>query len=161
MRVCHLLNIFKKLAIGLLLGLIVSGCEPTMDGSVPVPNPPKAKQRFSVEQACVDSIATMRRDHGWSLQHARNNTMYRGVRALQDYSLKTCINCHVKADEAGNYPSIKDGTEHFCRSCHVYAAVSVDCFQCHANHPMDSSTKIANNINSLSFNNLSTQTVSQ
>ncbi len=158
MRACHLLNNLKKLAIVLLLGLFVSGCEPT--GSVPMPDPPKAKERFSPEQACVDSIGAMRRDHGRFLEHSRNDTMHRGIRTLQ-YSLKTCISCHVKADEAGNYPNVKNGTEHFCRSCHVYAAVSIDCFQCHASQPIDSSVKIANNINSLSFNELSTQTVSQ
>ena len=25
--------------------------------------------------------------------------------------------------------------QHFCRTCHIYAAVSVDCFECHASRP--------------------------
>jgi hypothetical protein len=25
--------------------------------------------------------------------------------------------------------------QHFCRSCHDYAAVKVDCFECHASRP--------------------------
>jgi len=158
MKVLHFLNILKKLSLGLLLGLFVSGCELATSESVSVPNPPKAKESFSAEQQCVDSIEVMRRDHGWFLQHSRDDSMYRGIRTIR-YSLRTCINCHVKADEAGNYPNIKEGTDHFCRSCHVYAAVSIDCFQCHANKPAESFTETT--INSLKFNELAIQTASQ
>ena len=148
MRVCHLLKILGKLSLGLLLSFVVNAGEPTMNGSVPIPNPPKAKERFSTEQACVKSIDIMRRNHGKFLKHSRDDTMRRGVRTIP-HSLKGCINCHVTADANGNYPSIKEGVTHFCRSCHTYAAVTIDCFQCHASQPIEPSHSQVNTIKPL------------
>ncbi len=134
MKVRHLLSILGKLSFGLLLSLTVSAA-PTNSGSVPIPNPPKAKERFSAEQACVEPISIMRRSHGLFLKHHRNETMHRGVRQ-QQHSLVACINCHVTPSVDNNYPSIHQGSEHFCRSCHTYVAISIDCFQCHASQPI-------------------------
>ena len=79
----------------------------------------------------------MRRQHGLLLKHYRHDTIRRGMRA-QHYSLVACIDCHVTADESGNYPTVHHGSEHFCRSCHTYAAVNIDCFQCHTSQPEES-----------------------
>jgi hypothetical protein len=57
--------------------------------------------------------------------------MHQGIRTPQ-FALEECINCHVPENtevRAGN-------PEHFCSSCHTYAAVKVDCFQCHADRPV-------------------------
>jgi len=128
------LSTLGKLGLGLLLSLAVSAEDMTTSGTVPIPNPPKAKENFSAEQPCVAPKEIIRRNHGQFLKHQREETMRRGVRTTQ-HSLVACINCHVTQDAAGNYPSIKEGSEHFCRSCHSYAAVSIDCFQCHASQP--------------------------
>jgi acyl carrier protein phosphodiesterase len=128
------LSTLGKLGLGLLLSLAVSAEDLTTNGIVPIPNPPKAKEKFSAEQDCVAPIEIIRRNHGHFLKHQRDDTMHHGVRTKQ-HSLVACINCHVTQDETGNYPSIKEGSEHFCRSCHSYAAVSIDCFQCHASQP--------------------------
>ena len=37
-------------------------------------------------------------------------------------------------DAEGMAVSVKD-ERHFCRTCHDFAAVTVDCFQCHASKP--------------------------
>lgn len=122
------------LGIGLLLSLTLSADEVSQEGRVPVPNPPKAKEPFSAEQPCVEPIPVMRRNHGHFLKHDRDETMHHGVRPAT-HSLEACINCHVTPDAEGNYPNIKEGSQHFCRSCHTYAAVIIDCFQCHASQP--------------------------
>jgi hypothetical protein len=116
----------SQIGFGLLLSVAVNAIE--------TPNPPKANKQFSTEQSCVEPIEIIRRYHGNFLKHHRNDTMHRGVRATQ-HSLIECINCHVTADDDGNYPNIKEGSEHFCRSCHNYAAVKIDCFECHASKP--------------------------
>jgi hypothetical protein len=115
----------SQIGFGLLFSLVVNATEQ--------PTIPKAKKQFSAEQACVEPIDIIRRNHGDFLKHHRDDTMHRGVRTTQ-HSLIQCINCHVTTDENGNYPSIKD-EKHFCRSCHDYAAVTIDCFQCHASKP--------------------------
>jgi len=83
--------------------------------------------------SCVEDTDFMRRNHMSLLKHQRDDTMLKGIRAGQ-YSLKECISCHVV-----NGPDAKPVTVssplHFCRSCHDYAAVSIDCFQCHASRP--------------------------
>jgi len=83
--------------------------------------------------SCVKDTDFMRRNHMTLLKHQRDETMKEGIRG-KPYSLKECISCHVV-----NGPDAKPVTvsspEHFCRSCHDYAAVSIDCFQCHASRP--------------------------
>jgi len=75
--------------------------------------------------ACVAPTAEMRRDHMKFLLHQRDRTMHAGLREPR-FSLKNCVNCHASR-ETGSVLG-KDG---FCASCHAYAAVSIDCFECH------------------------------
>jgi hypothetical protein len=75
----------------------------------------------------------MRRDHMRFLLHHRDDTVHQGIRTKQ-YSLNECIVCHVQPDASGRFAS-SDSPEHFCNSCHSWAAVSIDCFQCHAAQP--------------------------
>lgn len=132
MKVRFKFSILGNIGLGLLLSLAVSAAEPS--SSVTIPEPPKAKQNFSDTQQCVAPIDDIRRNHGDYLKHHRDQTMHQGIRTTQ-HSLVACINCHVTADSKGNYPNIKEGSKHFCSSCHNYAAVSIDCFQCHATKP--------------------------
>jgi len=83
--------------------------------------------------SCVEETDFMRRNHMSLLKHQRDETMLKGIRAGQ-YSLKECISCHV-VNGADAQPVTVSSPKHFCRSCHDYAAVSIDCFQCHASRP--------------------------
>ena len=82
---------------------------------------------------CVEPEEVMRRDHMNFILHQRDETMHKGIRTSK-YSLAECIDCHVQPDENGNIASV-DTTEHFCSTCHEYAGVTIDCFECHADKP--------------------------
>jgi predicted CXXCH cytochrome family protein len=75
----------------------------------------------------------MRRYHMTVLNHQRDKTVHDGVRA-GPFDLKGCIACHAVPGADGKAVTVSD-PKHFCRGCHDYAAVSVDCFQCHASRP--------------------------
>lgn len=95
------------------------------DGGVPMPHPAKA---FKGEK-CVEPNDDMRRNHMNYLKHQRDETLREGVRG-QKYSLNQCIDCHaVKSPDVagGKVRTLKP----FCKECHSYAAVSIDCFACH------------------------------
>jgi hypothetical protein len=104
------------------------------EGGALLPTVPEAKARFSDTQGCVEPTEDMRKNHMDYILHQRDETMHEGIRTKR-HSLTECINCHVVAGPDGEYPDIKS-KEHFCNSCHSYAAVRVDCFQCHASHPV-------------------------
>ena len=76
-------------------------------------------------EACVAPTGEMRRDHMKMLLHQRDRTMRLGIRETR-FSLKKCVDCH--ASRVTGSVLGKDG---FCSSCHEYAAVSMDCFECH------------------------------
>ena len=84
---------------------------------------------------CVEEEEVMRRDHMNFILHQRDETMHNGIRTSK-YSFAECIDCHVQPDENGNIASFKS-EEHFCTTCHEYAAVSIDCFDCHADRPQN------------------------
>ncbi len=102
-------------------------------GDVPMPDVPQAKARFSDAQGCVEPTEVMRKQHMEFILHQRDKTMREGIRTRQ-HALEECINCHVQPGADGKIARI-DSKEHFCSSCHSYAAVSIDCFQCHADRP--------------------------
>jgi len=110
------------LGFAMLMGGLAS---PANAGEVPRPNPAKA---FKGTQ-CVEPVDVMRREHMNFLTHQRDETLREGVRG-QKYSLNECIDCHAVTS-----PDVMDGKvrtlKPFCAECHSYAAVSIDCFQCH------------------------------
>jgi predicted CXXCH cytochrome family protein len=106
----------------------VSGVTEPGAGGVPLPIIPKGQG-----EACVADTAFMRRNHMSMLRHQRDETMRQGIRG-NAYSLEACIACHTVAGPDAQPLSVDD-PEHFCRACHDYAAVSIDCFQCHASRP--------------------------
>lgn len=90
---------------------------------------------FSDTQECVQPEEEMRRNHMKYILHQRDQTMHQGIRT-RTYSLEECINCHASKDEAtGEWIRVED-KRHFCATCHTYAAVHIDCFQCHADVPV-------------------------
>ena len=95
---------------------------------VPLPKIPPAKG-----EKCVEPTDVMRRDHMKFLLHQRDETLRRGIRTKK-YSLKECLSCHVTAEPGQPLPTA-DSPDHFCSSCHRYAAVRIDCFGCHRDRP--------------------------
>jgi len=79
---------------------------------------------------CVADPAFMRRNHPELLKHQRDETLRGGVRAAK-YSLNACIECHASQTTR----SVAATQTNFCLSCHIYTAVKIDCFECHASKP--------------------------
>ncbi len=76
---------------------------------------------------CVAPADEMRRNHMKLLIHQRGETVRLGIRDSRT-SLNGCIECH--ASRASH--SVAARQEDFCVSCHSYAAVKIDCFECHS-----------------------------
>ncbi len=95
---------------------------------VPRPDIPRGQGEH-----CVEDTDFMRRNHMTLLMRQRDETVLKGVRSKQ-HSLKECISCHVVHGSDAK-PVTASSPKHFCRSCHDYAAVKIDCFQCHASRP--------------------------
>lgn len=79
---------------------------------------------------CVMPTDDMRRNHMKYLKHHRDETVHQGIRTTQ-FSLKGCVECH--ASPKNN--SVVGTDDNFCQGCHSYAAVKLDCFECHATKP--------------------------
>jgi len=81
-------------------------------------------------------------NHMAMLKHDRDLTMREGIRNVLpgeepiQASLGECFDCHAAEDETGTPVSYED-ERHFCRVCHDYAAVQVDCFMCHRSTPTE------------------------
>ena len=84
-------------------------------------------EKATAGTTCVADPATMRRTHMDLLKHQRNDTVRGGVRTGAA-SLKACINCHASQQTH----SVVQAETNFCVSCHSYAAVQIDCFECHS-----------------------------
>lgn len=93
-----------------------------------LPALPKAKG-----EACIASAEVMRRDHPDMLKHQRDETLRLGIRGAKA-SLKECVACHATQAADGHAVPVNDPGQ-FCQSCHAYAAVKPDCFECHATTP--------------------------
>jgi len=83
--------------------------------------------------ACVRDTDFMRTNHMELLTHQRDETVHKGERPERE-NLKECIACHAVPGADGHPVSAKS-PKHFCRTCHDYAAVRVDCFECHSSTP--------------------------
>ena len=80
-------------------------------------------------ERCVEDTAFMRRNHMELLLHQRDRTVRDGIRTKK-HSLANCVTCH-----ASRKTGRVTGTDGFCASCHSYAGVALDCFECHADKP--------------------------
>ncbi len=94
----------------------------------PVPDPVAVRG-----DQCVAPVEVMRREHMDMLMHQRDETVERGVRGAA-VNLVGCVSCHADRDDHGNYLRV-DAPGQFCATCHAYAAVEMDCFECHAAKP--------------------------
>jgi len=86
---------------------------------------PKPVVKIENPGECIAPADQMRRNHMEMLKHTRDRTMRQGIRG-EKASLNGCIECH--ASKATGTVTGHDG---FCQSCHTYAAVKLDCWDCH------------------------------
>lgn len=112
-------------ALLLLLGLLTAGVAGA--GEAPGRTPRPAVEAATVGTQCVAPPELMRRKHMDFLKHQRDDTVRGGIRGAK-FSLKDCVDCH--ASRKTN--SVAQAEGDFCVSCHRYAAVSIDCFECHS-----------------------------
>jgi len=87
-------------------------------------------ERAAQGAQCVAPAAEMRRNHMDLLKHQRDDTVRGGIRGAK-YSLKDCIDCHASKTTG----SVAKTQDNFCVACHSYAAVTIDCFECHSAKP--------------------------
>ena len=87
---------------------------------------------------CVEDPLLMRRSHMDFLKHDRDDTVRRGIRPVK-HSLKACVDCHANKTDG----SVLGSDTHFCQGCHAYAAVKLDCFDCHSSSARPTTTAAA------------------
>ena len=90
-------------------------------------------QKQDAGAMCVEPTEIMRRSHMEFILHQRDETVHRGIRTSK-HSFAGCIECHSTNDDEGALVR-HDDSRHFCAGCHVYAAVRIDCFECHTDRP--------------------------
>lgn len=118
----------RRLALCLVLGLFTAPASAAAESDSLMPEIARGEG-----EQCVADTDLMRREHMKLLSHQRDETTRHGIRTKQ-FSLKECISCHAVAGPEG-LPVSAASPRHFCRACHDYAAVKIDCFECHASRP--------------------------
>ena len=106
-------------------------------------------------EKCVEPTPDMRANHMEYLLHKRNETMRQGIRTKQ-HSLVECINCHATPGKDGKIVRVSD-ERHFCASCHRSASVKLDCFECHADRPVEAFSQLSHPQNPFAANRRSEQ----
>ena len=84
-------------------------------------------------ERCIADRDVMRRDHMRMLLRYRHQVVREGAHQPQ-HGIEDCVSCHAVKGVDGGPVSI-DSPQHFCRVCHDYAAVRIDCFECHPSRP--------------------------
>ncbi len=87
---------------------------------------PKPAIVIESHEHCIAPPEVMRREHPEMLMHQRERTVHLGERGAR-VSLNACIRCHASRETG----SVIGTDKAFCQSCHSYAAVRIDCFDCH------------------------------
>ncbi|HJV70590.1 hypothetical protein [Ideonella sp.] len=126
----------RRLRVGLMAGLLLAV---GVGAAVVAAEVDRAKRRDALTPAveparrgaqCIADTEFMRRHHMELLSHQRDKTVHLGVRGA-DASLQGCISCHASTRTG----SVAKAPADFCVACHAYAAVRIDCFDCHASTP--------------------------
>jgi len=108
-----------KLLVSLLLFLFVSVAWAT-EANTPKLDIGKGGQ-------CVRDPQWMRKNHMLLILHQRDESVRKGNRIEKD-GIKNCVECHASLTDN----SVTARNDSFCVGCHRYAAVSIDCFECHS-----------------------------
>jgi hypothetical protein len=109
--------------LGLLFGTLALAASLAFAGESRVPKP---VVKIENPGQCVAPAEEMRRNHMEMLKHQRDKTLRQGERGAK-VSLNGCIECHASKTSG----SVLGGKDNFCESCHSYAAVKLDCWDCH------------------------------
>lgn len=91
---------------------------------------PKPHPEIANPGKCVAPTEYMRKHHMDVLLRHRHETMHKGIRTKR-YALTNCIQCHASRKN----DSVLGSKKNFCQACHKYAAVKIDCFECHSSKP--------------------------
>ena len=113
-----------------LLLLAGSGWAVAADQLVAVDGPLGPKLDIGKGGHCVRDPQYMKRNHFKLILHQRVATVRQGIRGSK-YELTNCIDCH--ASKVNH--SVLGSDQNFCQGCHTYAAVKIDCFECHSSKP--------------------------
>ena len=108
-----------------LIAVVVALTAPAAVSAAPKPVIERGKG-----DRCVEDTEFMRRNHMKVLMHQRDDTVHQGIRTKK-HSLQGCIECHASSATG----SVAAAKTDFCQSCHEYAAVKLDCWECHSTKP--------------------------
>jgi predicted CXXCH cytochrome family protein len=126
-------RLLSRVAMPLVLFMAVTAALAAID---PAGTPARAVTTEAAERGpCIASPSVMRRTHMDMLKHDRTAAVHDGIR-YPDRALENCIACHAVTGADGKAVTIED-KRHFCNSCHLRAAVSIDCFSCHRSTPAE------------------------
>jgi hypothetical protein len=132
------LGLVLAIAIAIAPPVLAQEAAPASELASAGPVVPKARSGPCVR----DNHEFMRRNHMGLLKHQRDETMHKGTRGKSADSLKKCVSCHAVKNGEGKFVSI-ESPKHFCRVCHDYTAVRIDCFQCHTSTPEEKKSATA------------------
>lgn len=114
-------------SLTLLLGLSGAMLQAGCTGETPAPEIAEAR-----DQPCVEEAETMRRDHPRILAQEKAAAVVDG-RRTPERGLRGCVECH--GDSEDTPVRLEPAEPQFCASCHQYAGVSNNCFECHSSRP--------------------------
>jgi hypothetical protein len=113
-------------AIARLLLLLPACLAATAAGAGDGGRTPKPDIVIESGEHCIAPPEQMRRQHPDMLRHQRERTVRLGERATK-VDLGRCVQCHADRQSG----SVIGSNQAFCQGCHSYAAVRIDCFECH------------------------------
>ena len=93
---------------------------------------------------CIRDNDTMRGYHMTMAYQQRDAVVHSGDRS-GEFSIGRCVTRHAVPGADGKPVSYAD-PRHFCRACHDYEAVSIDCFDCRRSTPLTPSKAVANDL---------------
>ncbi|MDH4061088.1 MAG: hypothetical protein OEU94_09785 [Aquincola sp.] len=104
--------------LSVTLALVATAVSAVAAGLAPV------LPRAAAGTQCLAEPAIMRREHMRMIEHVQDADGHiRGAK----HSLKRCIECHASTTSS----SVARDPGDFCVACHSYAAVKIECFDCH------------------------------
>jgi hypothetical protein len=121
-----------------VLGLPAAAVPATAGDQGPViPKPAESEH-------CIRDNDSMRRYHVTMAYQQRDAVVHSGDRS-GEFSIGRCVTRHAVPGADGKPVSYAD-PRHFCRACHDYEAVSIDCFDCRRSTPLTPAKAVANDL---------------
>ena len=117
------------LLTGVAASLAAGGADGGADGAA-ASRVPRSQLTVDRGTQCVEPPERMRLIHPDLLRHQRDRTVRDGERGAKA-SLNACVQCHAGKPGSPAAGTVAGHPQAFCESCHAYAAVRLDCFECH------------------------------